>query len=153
MDQATTSTRAEQRKTHRGLLEFEDVDLVRLDADKIDHLDLTKKQYTEQTFEELRARMQQALDKAQDKDNKDPGAAQESQKPMDDSKCEWLDPKVDVRRSLTRRNVCTPKPSIVAKLRGSARSDISHNTMCIASGCSDTKSQNESCADDACGIS
>ena len=75
-------------------------EIVRLDADKIDHLDLNKKQYTEQTFEELRARFQQALDKAQekDKDSKDP-ASPEGQKPMDDSKCEWLDPKVDVRRS------------------------------------------------------
>jgi len=73
-------------------------EIVRLDADKIDHLDLAKKQYTEQTFEELRARLQQALDKTQDKDSKDSGA-QEGQKPMDDSKCEWLDPKVDVRRS------------------------------------------------------
>ena len=75
-------------------------EIVRLDADKIDRLDLNKKQYTEQTFEELRARLQQALDKAQekDKDSKDPGSP-EAQKPMDDSKCEWLDPKVDVRRS------------------------------------------------------
>jgi hypothetical protein len=75
-------------------------EIVRLDADKIDRLDLNKKQYTEQTFEEMRARLQQALDKAQekDKDSKDPGS-QEGQKPMDDSKCEWLDPKVDVRRS------------------------------------------------------
>jgi len=75
-------------------------EIVRLDLDKIDRLDLNKKQYTEQTFEELRARLQQALDKARekDKDSKDPDS-QESQKPMDDSKCEWLDPKVDVRRS------------------------------------------------------
>jgi hypothetical protein len=73
-------------------------EIVRLDADKIDRLDLNKKQYTEQTFEEMRARLQQALDKAQEKDSKDP-ASQEGQKPMDDSKCEWLDPKVDVRRS------------------------------------------------------
>jgi hypothetical protein len=75
-------------------------EIVRLDADKIDRLDLNKKQYTEQTFEEMRARLQQVLDKAQekDKDSKDPGS-QEGQKPMDDSKCEWLDPKVDVRRS------------------------------------------------------
>ena len=75
-------------------------EIVRLDADKIDRLDLNRKQYTEQTFEEMRARLQQALDKAQekDKDSKDPGS-QEGQKPLDDSKCEWLDPKVDVRRS------------------------------------------------------
>jgi hypothetical protein len=71
-------------------------EIVRLDADKIDHLDLNKKQYTEQTFEEMRARVQKALDKTQDKQDQ---GAQDTQKPMDDSKCEWLDPKVDVRRS------------------------------------------------------
>ena len=71
-------------------------EIVRLDQDKIDHLDLNKKQYTEQTFEELRARLQKALD--QTKDNNQ-GQAQDAQKPMDDSKCEWLDPKVDVRRT------------------------------------------------------
>ena len=69
-------------------------EIVRLDQDKIDHLDLNRKQYTEQTFEEMRARLQKALDKTQDNPN-----AQDAQKPMDDSKCEWLDPKVDVRRS------------------------------------------------------
>ena len=71
-------------------------EIVRLDQDKIDHLDLNKKQYTEQTFEEMRVRLQKALD--QSKDNSQ-GQAQDAQKPMDDSKCEWLDPKVDVRRS------------------------------------------------------
>jgi hypothetical protein len=71
-------------------------EIVRLDQDKIDHLDLNKKQYTEQTFEEMRARLQKALDKSQDNQNQ---AGQDAQKPMDDSKCEWLDPKVDVRRS------------------------------------------------------
>ena len=70
-------------------------EIVRLDADKIDHLDLNRKQYTEQTFEEMRARLQKALDKTQDNQ----GQGQDTQKPMDDSKCEWLDPKVDVRRS------------------------------------------------------
>jgi hypothetical protein len=68
-------------------------EIVRLDQDKIDHLDLNRKQYTEQTFEEMRTRLQKALDKTQDQ------GGQDSQKPMDDSKCEWLDPKVDVRRS------------------------------------------------------
>jgi hypothetical protein len=71
-------------------------EIVRLDQDKIDHLDLNRKQYTEQTFEEMRARLQKALD--QTKDNSQ-GQAQDAQKPMDDSKCEWLEPKVDVRRS------------------------------------------------------
>lgn len=71
-------------------------EIVRLDQDKIDHLDLNRKQYTEQTFEEMRTRLQKALDKTQDSQGQ---GGQDGQKPMDDSKCEWLDPKVDVRRS------------------------------------------------------
>src|ERR1700722_6233224 len=68
-------------------------EIIRLDAGKIDRLDISRKQYTEQTFEEMKARLQKALDKYQDNSN-----SQESAKRMDDSKCEWLDPKVDVRR-------------------------------------------------------
>ena len=67
--------------------------IILLDADKIDHLDISRKQYSEQTFEELKAHLQKALDKTQDESNNP-----ENAKPMDDSKCEWLDPKVDVRR-------------------------------------------------------
>ena len=47
----------------------------------------------------------------------------------------------------------TPKPSIIRKLRGIARSDITHMIMCIDSGISEMKSQNVSCAEAACGIS
>jgi hypothetical protein len=67
-------------------------EIVRLDADKIDRLNLKKKEYTEVTFEELRTQLQKAMDRS--KENQ-----QTSPKPMDDSKCEWLDPKVDVKRS------------------------------------------------------
>jgi hypothetical protein len=54
--------------------------------------------------------------------------------------------------ALTIRKVCTPKPCIVAKLRGIARSLITHISMCVDSGISETKSQNVSCALAACGI-
>jgi hypothetical protein len=70
-------------------------EIVRLDQDKIDRLDLTRKQYTELTFEDLKARLQKAADQAEQGSN-NPEA--QTQKPMDESKCEWLDPKVDVRR-------------------------------------------------------
>ena len=72
-------------------------EIIRLDADKIDRLDISRKQYTEQTFEEMKARLQQALDKSHD-NGQDNSNGQENARPMDDSKCEWLDPKVDVRR-------------------------------------------------------
>ncbi|MDB6090826.1 MAG: hypothetical protein JWN85_3610 [Gammaproteobacteria bacterium] len=67
-------------------------EIVRLDQDRIDRLNLKKKEYTEVTFEELRTQLQKAMDST--KQNQ-----QASPKPMDDSKCEWLDPKVDVKRS------------------------------------------------------
>ena len=47
------------------------------------------------------------------------------------------------------RKVWTPKPSIMRKLRGRARSDISHMTVCIVSGISETKSQKVSWAEAA----
>lgn len=70
-------------------------EIVSLDQDKIDRLDMTRKQYTETTFEEMKARLQKALDKSQDTQDR----AQENRKPMDDSKCEWLAPKADVKRT------------------------------------------------------
>ncbi len=44
------------------------------------------------------------------------------------------------------------KPSLVLKLRGSARSDITHITMCMLSGVRETKSQNVSCVEASYGI-
>ncbi len=54
---------------------------------------------------------------------------------------------------LDSRNVWMPKPSMVRYDRGTPRSDICHIVWCCASVCSDTKSQNVSCALCACGIS
>ena len=34
---------------------------MRLDQDKIEHLDMAKKEYTETTFEQMRAQMQKAM--------------------------------------------------------------------------------------------
>ena len=70
-------------------------EIVRLDQDRIDRLDISRKQYTETTFEEMKARLQKALDKAKDSQDQ----ARESPKPMDESKCEWLEPKANVKRT------------------------------------------------------
>jgi hypothetical protein len=71
------------------------VDIVRLDLGKIDHLNVAKKEYTEMTFEQMRAQMKQVMDQA--------GSAQSREEPkptsIDDSKCEWSDPKADVKRT------------------------------------------------------
>ena len=72
-------------------------DIVLLDADKMYHLDMNKKEYTEQSFEEFRTRMQNAVKGA----NKDAPKAAEPSQPsaVDQSKCEWLEPKSDVKRT------------------------------------------------------
>jgi len=71
------------------------VDIVRLDLGKVDHLDVAKKQYTETTFEQLRAQLQNGA-----------GATGSGQRanapqptPIDDSQCEWSNPKADVKRT------------------------------------------------------
>ena len=66
---------------------------------------------------------------------------------------QWNFTKRDAPLASTRRKVWTPKPSIIRKLRGMARSDITHMIMCIDSGMSEMKSQKVSCAEAACGIS
>ena len=66
-------------------------EIVRLDAGTIDRLDLSRKQYTQTTFAQMRSRLQKTLDKTS-------GGRGAGGEPMDDSRCTWLEPKVDVRR-------------------------------------------------------
>lgn len=70
-------------------------DIVLLDEDKLYHLNMNKKQYTETTFEQLRAQMQKMADQmnsSEDKKQQQPSA-------IDQSKCTWLPPKVDMAKS------------------------------------------------------
>lgn len=68
-------------------------DIVLLDQDKIYRLNLSKKEYTETTFEQLRAQLQQASDQMNSNaDHRQPSA-------VDQSKCEWLPAKVSVNRT------------------------------------------------------
>jgi hypothetical protein len=70
-------------------------EIVRLDDDKIYHLNINKKEYTETTFEQMRAqlkKMSDQMNQSADDKRKQPSA-------IDESKCEWLPPKVDVTKS------------------------------------------------------
>jgi hypothetical protein len=62
---------------------------------------------------------------------------------------QWNLTKVSAR-GVDQRKVCTPKPSIMRRLRGMPRSDITHISMWMVSGISEMKSQKVSCAD--CGL-
>ncbi len=65
--------------------------IVRLDQDKVLLLDLKKKQYSEQTFAERRAQMQAAMEQNQ--------KAQPPVGGVNESDCEWTEPKADVKRT------------------------------------------------------
>lgn len=68
-------------------------EIVLLDEGKIDHLNLNKKEYTETTFEQMRAQLQRASDQMNSNaDHRQPSA-------VDQSKCEWLPAKVSVNKS------------------------------------------------------
>jgi hypothetical protein len=69
--------------------------IVRLDQGEIYQLDLNKKQYTQMSFDDLRAQRQKAMDAIDRKSSNQQAAP----KPLDESKCEWLEPKADVKRT------------------------------------------------------
>lgn len=70
-------------------------EIVRLDQDRIYALNNKKKTYTETTFAAQRAQLQQAMEQAQ----KGQAAQQQSTSGVDESQCEWSEPKADVRRT------------------------------------------------------
>lgn len=68
-------------------------EIVLLDQDKLYHLNINKKEYTESTFEQVRAQMQKLSDQMRSNDEKKQPSA------VDQSKCTWLPPKADVKRT------------------------------------------------------
>ncbi len=70
-------------------------EIVLLDADKMYHLNMNKKEYTETSFAEMRARMQNALQGGKG----DSEQTRQQPSAIDQSKCEWLAPKSDVKKT------------------------------------------------------
>ena len=68
-------------------------DIVRLDQDKIYHLNINKKEYTETTFEQMREQLKKMSDQMASADEKKQPSA------VDESKCEWLPPKAEVKKT------------------------------------------------------
>ncbi len=68
-------------------------EIVLLDQDKLYHVNMNKKEYTETTFEQLRAQMQKMSDQMNSSEDKRQPSA------VDQSKCVWLPAKVDVSKS------------------------------------------------------
>jgi hypothetical protein len=66
-------------------------EIVLLDQDKLYHLNMNKKEYTETTFEQMRAQMQSGQVNSNE-ERKQPSA-------VDQSKCQWLPAKASVNKS------------------------------------------------------
>lgn len=105
----TTTTRISgQRARSESNLEFESglmrtfarglgqsTEIVRLDQDKLYSVDDKKKTYSETTFAERRAMMQQAMDNMR----KAQASQQQATSGVDDTQCEWSEPKSEVKRT------------------------------------------------------
>jgi hypothetical protein len=70
-------------------------EIVRLDQDTMYSLDNNKKTYTETTFAEQRAQMQKATEQM----NQSQASQQQATSGVDESECEWSEPKADVTRT------------------------------------------------------
>lgn len=71
-------------------------EIVRLDQEKVYLLDLRKKEYSELSFAEARARWEKMLEHSKRMRAQHPQA---SGAPVDESQCEWSEPKAQLRRS------------------------------------------------------
>jgi hypothetical protein len=68
-------------------------EIVLLDQDKLYHLNINKKEYTESSFEQMRERLQKASDQLNSTDERKQPSA------VDQSKCEWLPARADVKKT------------------------------------------------------
>lgn len=78
------------------------VRIIRLDAETIDEIDVTKQQYSEETFQQMRDQMTRAMQSAQNSQNSQQAQEQKeapSGAPVDDSKCQWSPPKTEVKQT------------------------------------------------------
>jgi hypothetical protein len=73
-------------------------EIVLLDEGKIDHLNLNKKEYTETTFEQMRAQLQKATDQMNSNADRSNGDRKQPSA-IDQSKCEWLPAKVSISKT------------------------------------------------------
>jgi hypothetical protein len=96
-DKSRTETDLKMKSKIVGFLARNSVgpsaEIVRLDEDKLFHLNINKKEYTETTFEQMRAQLQKMSDPQNSGDEQQPPSA------VDQSKCEWLPPRGEVKKT------------------------------------------------------
>jgi hypothetical protein len=97
--------------------------IVRLDQDKIYHLNLNKKEYTETSFEQMREQFSKLSDQTTESGQKQPSA-------VDESKCEWLPPKVDVQRTGEKQQIAGYDAERITILASQPCKDRSTGSIC-----------------------
>ncbi|HXR20527.1 MAG TPA: hypothetical protein VN757_11410 [Steroidobacteraceae bacterium] len=98
------------------------VRIIRLDAERIDEIDNTNKQYTETTFQQMRDAAASAVQSARNA----PAAQQQeapSGAPVDESKCQWSPPKAELKQTGEHASV--------------AGADASRATITVTTTCTD----------------
>lgn len=97
------------------------VHIVRLDAEVIDEIDVTNKQYSEMSFQQMREATAKALQDAQSQ----PARQQEapSGAPVDDSKCQWSPPRSELKQKGEHASI--------------AGSDTTRATITVTTTCTD----------------
>ena len=77
------------------------IEIVRLDRGTIDRLNVPKKEYTEESFADMRQQMQQFAARSGGAGGAGGADAQQNQNPggIDDSHCAWSDPKAEAKRT------------------------------------------------------
>lgn len=96
-------------------------EIVRLDQDKIISLDPKKKTYSELSLAEQRAHMQAAMQKMQESQ----AQQQQASSGVDESQCEWSDPKSELKRTGEKATI--------------AGYDAEHVTITATQSCKDKK--------------
>jgi hypothetical protein len=73
-------------------------EIVLLDQDKLYHVNINKREYTETSFEQMQAQMQKMSDQMKSSANGNANADKTQPSAVDQSKCIWLPAKVDVTK-------------------------------------------------------
>lgn len=101
-------------------------EIVRLDEDKMYTLDLNKKTYTERTFAEQRAQMQQAMEQMRSAQQ----GQQQSMTGVDESKCEWQEPTAEVKRTGEQATIAGQSAERVTVIATQSCKDVSTGQVC-----------------------
>lgn len=104
----------------------ESTEIVRLDLDTVYTVDDRKKTYTETTFAERRSQLEQVMEATREGQSSQQSAASG----VDESRCEWSDPKVNVSRTGQTRSIAGYQAERVTIMASQSCTDRSNGQVC-----------------------